>query len=275
MLNPSTHVVTDHRQKQQLRDLNNEFRDTQAALNQAQAFPYSRHSLERGQLQSQTSRHLSERPRRHRRVTHMTHDPRLATLATLEEVMHRDPFELVDSPWGTIEAWRASTMACGTMGALAQVAAIVRSDAASLQEKAAALDAKKSAVLDTVNRLLKFMSRVDELTARVEQLEAKRRADEEEQLQFEEEPELPPDIAEYQTSAPPSKIEDETFAPSGELHAVPTKEEPSEDPSELPEPPVEDSDNEGDLPPEIAPLSDPPPEAKGKVYQQPTALFGS
>ena len=37
MLNPSTHVVTDHRQKQQLRDLNNEFRDTQAALNQAQA----------------------------------------------------------------------------------------------------------------------------------------------------------------------------------------------------------------------------------------------
>ena len=31
-----------------------------------------------------------------------------------------DPFELVDSPWGHIERWRALTLATGTMGALAQ-----------------------------------------------------------------------------------------------------------------------------------------------------------
>jgi hypothetical protein len=43
MLTPSTHVVAvdrptgDPRQKQLLRDLNKEYRDTQAALNQAQA----------------------------------------------------------------------------------------------------------------------------------------------------------------------------------------------------------------------------------------------
>src|SRR6516165_112410 len=44
---------------------------------------------------------------------------------------------------------------------------------------------------------------------------------------------LPPDIAEYQTLSPPRKVGDETPAPSGELHALPPKDEP---PSELPEP---------------------------------------
>jgi hypothetical protein len=44
---------------------------------------------------------------------------------------------------------------------------------------------------------------------------------------------------------PPSKIGDETPAPSGELHDIAAKEEPS----------LEDSDNVGDLPKE---LEDPP-----------------
>ena len=127
----------------------------------------------------------------------MTHD---AHLPTIEQIMNGNPFEIVDTPWGKMEAWRASTMASGTMGALAQVAAIVRTDAAELEQKAAALDAKKSAVLSTVNRLLRFMSRVDELGARIDALEAKHKADEATQRKLDEEPiELPPDIAEYQT----------------------------------------------------------------------------
>src|SRR6516225_11169506 len=162
----------------------------------------------------------------------MTYDARLATL---EQVMPHDPFEVIDTPWGRIERWRASTLATGTMGALAQVAAIVRNDAAALEEKTAALDAKKSAVLSTVNRLLRFMSRVDALTSRVEALEAKRKADEAVQRKLDEEPiELPPDISEKQTLAPPAEIGDDTHQPGGELHAVAAKEEP---PSELPEPP--------------------------------------
>jgi len=129
---------------------------------------------------------------------------------------------------------RASTMATGTMGALAQVAAIVRNDAAKLEQKAVALDAKKHAVLSTVNRLLRFMSRVDALTSRVEALEAKRKADEAVQRKLdEEEIELPPDIAEYQTRTPPSEVggdtsrqrSDETHQPGGELHTVAAKEE--------------------------------------------------
>src|SRR5262249_23687178 len=139
----------------------------------------------------------------------MTHDPHLPTL---ELVMNGNPFEIIDTPWGQMEAWRASTMATGTMGALAQVAAIVRNDVADLQEKSVAFDAKKSAVLRTVNRLLSFMSRVDALTARMEALEAKHRADEERQREFEEPIEEPPGTEEPQA--------DDTQVPGGELHAL-------------------------------------------------------
>jgi hypothetical protein len=122
-------------------------------------------------------------------MTHHLHIP------TVEEVMNGNPFELVDSPWGRVERWRASTLATGTMGALAQVHQIVRNDQAELEQKTVELDAKKHAVLSTINRLVKFISRVDALTARMEALEAKHRADEEQQRQFEEEPiDLPPDL---------------------------------------------------------------------------------
>jgi len=155
-----------------------------------------------------------------------------AHLPTLEEILHRNPFDLVDSPWGKIEAWRASTMATGTMGALAQVAAIVRNDAAELQEKTVAFDAKKASVLRTVNKLLSFMSRVDALTTRVEALEAKRKADEERQREFEEPIEEPPGTEEPQA--------DDTHVPGGELHALvlePALElEGDEAEFELPEP---------------------------------------
>ena len=223
----------------------------------------------------------------------MSHDARLATL---EQVMNHDPFEVIDTPWGKMEAWRASTIATGTMGALAQVYKMVRNDAAELEKKAAALDAKKSAVLSTVNRLLKFMSRVDALTSRVEALEAKHKADEATQRKLDEEPiELPPDIAEYQTRTPPSEIGDETHQPGGELHSIASKEEPS---SELPEPPQPETtsdaggvplsygnvptsyvrgrgpkDQAGDIPKELEQgLPEPPPEPRGSVYPQPVSI---
>jgi len=223
----------------------------------------------------------------------MTHDARLPTL---EEVMNGSPFDIVDSPWGHIERWRASTLATGTMGALAQVAAIVRNDAAELEKKTAALDAKKSAVLSTVNRLLRFMSRVDALTSRVEALEAKHKADEAEQREFVEEPELPPDFDRPQ-DLPAAKIGDnETHQPGGELHSVAAKTEEEEEPSELPEPPHETEsdaggvplsygngptsyikkapkDQAGDLPEELEQgLPEPPPEPRGSVYPQPVSI---
>jgi hypothetical protein len=210
--------------------------------------------------------------------------------------MNGSPFDIIDSPWGHIERWRASTLATGTMGALAQVYKMVRNDAAELEKQTAALDAKKSAVLSTVNRLLRFMSKVDALTSRVEAFEAKRRADEEQQREFEEEPlELPPDLDRPQ-DLPPSAIgDDETHQPGGELHSVAAKTEEEEEPSELPEPPQTEPDAggvpvsyppvplsyvkggprdaAGDLPEELEQdLPEPPPEPQGSVYPQPVAI---
>ena len=205
---------------------------------------------------------------------------------------NQDPWEIIDTPWGEMEAWRASTLATGTMGCLTQVAAIVRNDVAALQEKTVAFDAKKSAVLKTVNKLFNFMSRVDALTSRVEALEAKRKADEAVRRKLDAEPiELPPDIAEYQTRTPPSEVGDDTHQPGGELHSITAKEE-----EQLPEPPLETEsdaggvphsygnvptsyikgapkDQAGDLPEELEQgLPEPPPEPRGSVVQQPTAI---
>jgi hypothetical protein len=167
-----------------------------------------------------------------------------AHLPTIEEIMqHRNPFEIIDSPWGHIEAWRASTLATGTMGALAQVYEIVRNDAANLQEKTVAFDAKKASVLRTVNKLLNFMSRVDALTARVEALEAKRKADEE---RHEEPIEEPPGMG------------DDAPSPSGELHTLP--------PSEVPEPSLELEGDQVEF--ELPEPKDP----TGTVVPQPTSI---
>src|SRR5262245_13330989 len=141
-------------------------------------------------------------------MTH--HDPRL--LPTLEEIMNNNPFELVDTPWGHIEAWRASTLATGTMGALSNVYDVVRSDAATTAERVAALDATKEKMQQLCDMIDNLHKRMDAHAARMEAFEAKRRADEEQQHEFEEEPlSLPPgDPADPVT-------EDETHQPSGDL----------------------------------------------------------
>jgi hypothetical protein len=55
----------------------------------------------------------------------------------------KNPFEIIESPWGHIERWRASTLATGTMGALAQVYDdIVRNDAAEAAARADAMEAR-------------------------------------------------------------------------------------------------------------------------------------
>ena len=224
----------------------------------------------------------------------MVHDPHLPTL---EQVMSRnDPFAIITTPLGAMERSRAEAMLIGTTSAIQSVLQTVRNDAAELEEKTVELDAKKHAVLSTVNRLLRFMSRVDALTSRVEALEAKHKADEATQRKLDEEPiELPPDIAEYQTRTPPSEIGDETHQPGGELHSIASKEEPS---SELPEPPQPETtsdaggvplsygnvptsyvrgrgpkDQAGDIPKELEQgLPEPPPEPRGSVYPQPVSI---
>jgi len=158
----------------------------------------------------------------------------------------QDPFALIPTPWGEMEAWRASTMATGTMGCLVQIHQIVRNDTAELQEKTVAFDAKKASVLRTVNRLLSFMSRVDALTSRVEALEAKRKADEQAAREFEEPIEEPSGTEEPQA--------DDTHVPGGELHAL------------VPEPALELEGDEAEF--ELPEPQDP----TGTVVPQPVAI---
>ena len=203
------------------------------------------------------------------------------------------------SPFGTVSGLKASVLQAGrsiSSNPESTSAGSARNDAAELQEKTVAFDAKKASALRTVNKLLSFMSRVNALTSRVEALEAQRKADEATQRKLDEEPiELPPDIAEYQTRTPPSEIGDETHQPGGELHSIASKEEPS---SELPEPPQPETtsdaggvplsygnvptsyvrgrgpkDQAGDIPKELEQgLPEPPPEPRGSVYPQPVSI---
>src|SRR6516165_9295280 len=173
----------------------------------------------------------------------MTHDPRLATLG---QVMNGNPFVIIDTPWGEMEAWRASTMATGTMGALSSVYDLVRADSAALAARADEVEARNALIEHLCTKVADFERRFADHEARLAAAEEKRRADEAREAEFEEEPqELPPDIAAHQELSPPTKIGDAhstTHVPGGELHSVAPKDEPPEttaNDEELPEPPTE------------------------------------
>jgi hypothetical protein len=169
-----------------------------------------------------------------------------AHLPTLEEIIHNDPFEIIHSPWGHIEAWRASTLATGTMGALAQVYDIVRNDAADRAARADADAARSTLIQHVCDKIAEFEKRFDALTARLATAEDKRRADEQAAREFEEPIEEPPGTS------------DDTPASSGELHALP--------PSEKPEPSLEVGGDEVEF--ELPEPQDP----TGTVVPQPTAI---
>jgi hypothetical protein len=190
----------------------------------------------------------------------MTHVP------TLDEVMNGSPFDIIDSPWGHIERWRASTLATGTMGALASVYSIVRSDSAEATARADADQARVAVFKDLLQKIDALTSRCDALASENATLKAKARDDAARQARFDEEVTLPPDIFEKQTSAPPSAIGDDGDAdehhPAGDLHEVAPKEEPLS----------EGDDNIGDLPKELIEEPEPVPEPRGRVYPQPVAI---
>jgi len=181
----------------------------------------------------------------------MTHDPRLATL---EQVMNASsPFELVDTPIGKMEKWRAETLLIGSTSGIQDVYHAIRADAAAQEARANADKAQHALLRRFFSTVGKFLDGVGHVVSRVEAAEEKRRADaraEQAAREFEEEPlTLPPDLAERQTSAPPTKIEDDTNQPGGELHAVPAKEDPEDTPpppEELDEPFA--GDDMGDVP---------------------------
>jgi hypothetical protein len=191
----------------------------------------------------------------------------------------QDPWAIIPTPWGEMEAWRASAMATGTMGALQNVFEIVRADSAAQAARADATEARNALIEHVCDKIADFEKRFEALEARFAAAEDARRADAARQAKLDEEPlTLPPDISEYQSRTPAAVIgddDDDTHHPTGELHSLDPKEEPEDPELEDPELELEDSDNIGDLPPELVEEPDPVPEPKGSVLPQPTALFGS
>jgi len=55
-----------------------------------------------------------------------------------------NPFELIPSPWGVIERWRASTLSTGTMGMFQNVHDAIRADAALFDSVLATYDSLQS-----------------------------------------------------------------------------------------------------------------------------------
>jgi hypothetical protein len=200
----------------------------------------------------------------------MTHDPRLPTL---EEIMKsKSPFDIIDTTLGKMERWRAEALIVGTTSGVQSVYDAIRADAAASQARADATEARNALIEHLCEKVDDFQRRFDDLEARLAEAEDKRRADEQTQRKLdEEEIELPPDLDRPQ-DLPPSKIGDEAALPGGELHEIEAKEEPE---LEDPDLELEDSDNVGDLPKELAPPAEPEPEPKGKYLPPPTALFGN
>ena len=168
-----------------------------------------------------------------------------ASLPTLEQVMNgSNPFELIETPLGKMEKWRAETLLIGSTSGIQDVYRTIRDDAATKAARADEAEARNALIEHLCTKVADFERRFDEHVARLNEAEEQRRADQERETEFEEEPlELPPDIDEHQQLSPPTKIEGDnahdTHIPGGELHTVAAKEDP---PATLLE------DNVGDLP---------------------------
>jgi hypothetical protein len=167
------------------------------------------------------------------------------------------------------------------MGALADVYAMVRADAAAATARADEAKARTALIRDLCTKVDAAHTRLDNLVAELAAEREARRADAARQAKLdEEELTLPPDLQDFQARNPSKEVGDDTHQPGGELHSLdPKEEEPElEDPDlELEDSAVAsaDDDNIGDLPKELAQEPDPVPEPKGKYLPPPTALFGS
>jgi hypothetical protein len=142
-----------------------------------------------------------------------------------------NPWVMIDSPFGRMEAWRASTLCTGTMGAMASYldVATARADDASariadararadtLNEREASLSARETVLKDTIRKLDALFHRADFMLTELEERQQQTVQDEEEQQEL------------------------ETNLPGGELHDIPAKE--TQDPDD-PDP----IGDQGDLP---------------------------
>jgi hypothetical protein len=114
----------------------------------------------------------------------------MGTMASHLYLNPENPNELIDSPWGKVPAWKASTLATGTMGAYSEYIKQVRADATlahdalNVREQAVtarqdAVTAREQAVVDLLGRASLLFDRLDK---RLSEAEARRDQAQEEPL---------------------------------------------------------------------------------------------
>jgi hypothetical protein len=180
-----------------------------------------------------------------------------------------DPWQMIDTPFGRMEAWRASTLMTGRMGAThdfmqqaMQQFEQLRNDSVTLKDElttwASELTAREEALNERTQAVVDFAGRTAEFYERTETLYNQLKAE------AEEEPiEAPPGTS--QEPEPVVDTEAHGPEPTGDLHDIPPKEGPTTE------------DNEGDVPAELeleegsSELTE-PPEPSGTAYPQPTAI---
>jgi hypothetical protein len=154
-----------------------------------------------------------------------------------------NPCEEIDTPWGKIPRWKASTLATGSMGAFNEYMKTIRADAADasarialadaradeLERREGQLSAREALIKDAVTKVTQLLSRADSMLTELEERSKQQAADEEEEQEL------------------------ETNLPGGELHDLPPKQ--AQDPDE-PDPIGDQSisrrrRDQGDLPEEL------------------------
>jgi hypothetical protein len=165
-----------------------------------------------------------------------------------------NPFDIVDSAWGSIERWRAVALATGEVGALASLSKQVRSDAIAtmddIEAREAALNARDDAICArerqhavSVARFTDFVGKAAVLFDRME----KARADQQEEpiARPPGDPsspsQLPEPVLEVEGDAIPGKAFDTPSVTDGDFlrlkHSV-TSDQAEVPDAELPHPPV-------------------------------------
>jgi hypothetical protein len=136
--------------------------------------------------------------------------------------------ELVDSPYGKIERWRANALSTGEVSALTALSKQVRNDSASivapqdareraLDEREANIAERERAHAVNVNQFVDFVGKASVLFDRLQ----KARADQQEEP-LAASPGAPSDPS--KEPEPSLELEDDTHIPTSELHDIPAKD---------------------------------------------------
>lgn len=180
----------------------------------------------------------------------------MPALSSREKCADINQHDLIDTPIGRIERWRADALLVGEtstaqehMRQFQEQFAQLRADSINIKN-AMELTAREDALTLRTQAVVDFAGRTAEFYERTESLFKKLKAEAEEGP-----------IPTPPGDEPPA-TSDEHTAPAGDLHSVEPVHEPE----------LEGSEDE-ELPPELARLPpEEPPEPRGSVYPQPIAI---